>query len=364
MKRIITYLFTYDSGNKGKNVGFVKTDLRGTECSMEVHINGYTGYQGKVKWYLLIADGDGQTLTGIALGEFVLSHGRGSARRKFAIRPIEGTDYDFSQVVGVGIRCGSSGYLASCWKEAHCQAIGKGEFSIWNDREAAGETPAGKDMRKGQDIGELKGMQPNPGGRAEMEQPSMQSGSPGQRTIKSAADETEKRKSNTQEAEKQKLSTPAPGLQGTRNREPEKPESENPEQKKAETKSTDPASAEAKGIGASPTAIDDTGKKSVGQQCLMQEQESIRRIDLSDIKKLPSRNWYLCSNSFLLHGFFNYHYLIIKKVSRDGKEKYYLGVPGIYEKPERVMATLFGFPEFERAEGAPGFGYWLCLLDM
>ena len=117
-------------------------------------------------------------------------------------------------------------------------------------------------------------------------------------------------------------------------------------------------------MGASPTAIDDTGKKSVGQQCPMQEQESIRRIDLSDIKKLPSRNWYLCSNSFLLHGFFNYHYLIIKKVSREGKEKYYLGVPGIYEKPERVMATLFGFPEFERAEGAPGFGYWLCLLDM
>ena len=95
---------------------------------------------------------------------------------------------------------------------------------------------------------------------------------------------------------------------------------------------------------------------------------SIKRIDLADIKKLPKKNWYLCNNSFLLHGFFAYHYLVIKQVEKDGIKKLYLGVPGVYERPEKAMALLFGFPEFDaknsnQPEPIGEFGYWYCLLD-
>lgn len=128
-------------------------------------------------------------------------------------------------------------------------------------------------------------------------------------------------------------------------------------------------------------------------------QEMFRRIDISDIKKLPKKNWYLCNNSFLIHGFFNYHYLIVTEQEENGVKKSYLGVPGIYEKPERMMAMLFGFSDFKtqeeletipdetappqeedwdqemeesnRNENKPEpyslegkFGYWLCILDM
>ena len=104
-----------------------------------------------------------------------------------------------------------------------------------------------------------------------------------------------------------------------------------------------------------------------------------RRIDLSDIRKLPKRNWYLCNNSFLIHGFFNYHYLIVLECEEKNEKRTYLGVPGIYERPERMMALLFGFPDFKletevmdvnspqrstKEEPIGKFGYWLCPLEI
>lgn len=74
---------------------------------------------------------------------------------------------------------------------------------------------------------------------------------------------------------------------------------------------------------------------------------TFRKIDLSQLHDLPSPNWYLTTNSFLLHGFWNYGYLVLKKEVEADKKKLSLGVPGIFEKPEAVMAILFGFPEFE-----------------
>ncbi len=67
------------------------------------------------------------------------------------------------------------------------------------------------------------------------------------------------------------------------------------------------------------------------------------QIELKDLRELPKKYWYLGNNSFLLHGFFNYHYLLLGRLS-DGR--WFLGVPGIYQRQERVMASIFGFPGF------------------
>lgn len=72
-----------------------------------------------------------------------------------------------------------------------------------------------------------------------------------------------------------------------------------------------------------------------------------QKVELNQIRTLPSQNWYLSSNRFLQHGFFSYGYLVLKKEITPTEEVAYLGVPGVYEKPEMVMATLFGFPKFE-----------------
>ena len=74
---------------------------------------------------------------------------------------------------------------------------------------------------------------------------------------------------------------------------------------------------------------------------------SCEKIDLSQIRDLPSPNWHLATNSFLVHGFWNYGYLVLKKEVEEDKEILSLGIPGVFERPEAVMAVFFGFPKFE-----------------
>ncbi len=72
-----------------------------------------------------------------------------------------------------------------------------------------------------------------------------------------------------------------------------------------------------------------------------------KKIQISDIHNLPNSNWHLCNNSFLVHGFSNYGYLLLKTQMEEGVEKTYLGVPGFFERAEMMMAMVFGFEDFE-----------------
>ena len=78
------------------------------------------------------------------------------------------------------------------------------------------------------------------------------------------------------------------------------------------------------------------------------------KIELSDLRELPKKYWYLGNNSFLLHGFFNYHHLLLGKMP-DGR--CFLGVPGVCERQERIMAAFFGFAEYLQE------GVWYHILE-
>lgn len=91
------------------------------------------------------------------------------------------------------------------------------------------------------------------------------------------------------------------------------------------------------------------------------------RLELKDLRLLPKSYWYLGNNSFLLHGFFNYHHLLLGKKEDTQSCQWFLGIPGVFQNPERVMATIFGFPEFRSASESDTklnqFGYWLRSLN-
>ncbi|MGN0298789.1 MAG: DUF6128 domain-containing protein [Lachnospiraceae bacterium] len=70
------------------------------------------------------------------------------------------------------------------------------------------------------------------------------------------------------------------------------------------------------------------------------------KVKPGDLGRLPKENWILGNNSFMLHGYYVHRYLILMKIEQDGKERYLLGVPGIYGNRERFMADMFGFGEF------------------
>lgn len=73
-------------------------------------------------------------------------------------------------------------------------------------------------------------------------------------------------------------------------------------------------------------------------------------------------------NSFLLHGFYSYGHLLVGKMARPGKSRrYFVGVPGVYNNRERVMAAMYGFENFRKSIRRdykhPYFGYWYCVVD-
>lgn len=68
---------------------------------------------------------------------------------------------------------------------------------------------------------------------------------------------------------------------------------------------------------------------------------------------------HLANNSFLLHGYYNYRYIIL---GREADGSFYLGVPGVYYEREKMVALMFGFEAFDCDGGkaeAGRFGYYL-----
>ena len=92
----------------------------------------------------------------------------------------------------------------------------------------------------------------------------------------------------------------------------------------------------------------------------------VRKIQRKDMVCLPRCEWRHANNSFLIHGYYNNHHLIL--TVRDDRLK--LGVPGVYHPQEEKAAESFGFPEFIPAEeldlkltdeeknDREKFGYW------
>ena len=74
------------------------------------------------------------------------------------------------------------------------------------------------------------------------------------------------------------------------------------------------------------------------------------------------KKWSAARNSFIYHGYYNYHHLLFGKAI-DGN--FFLAVPGTYSGKEQQMAVSFGFPVFkESKEKVPGScrGYWCRVL--
>lgn len=90
------------------------------------------------------------------------------------------------------------------------------------------------------------------------------------------------------------------------------------------------------------------------------------KIQRKELSILPRCEWRLANNNFVMHGYYNYHHLVLL----DNGSILKLGVPGIYHEKEAAAARAFGFPEFvdreeitltlqaEECREEERFGYW------
>lgn len=254
MKRFITYLFAYENGVKTQNVGYAKTDIRGEECRMQIHVRKKGTAPAQV--FFLVRD-FAQTLVAIPVAQTVETMQGHVAEVSVHTENIQESGFSMKQMEGVAVVFLGQGYIASCWMDEPQEDFCRGQYRIFEWENA------------------------KPDSVQEDEGP-----------------DTLMMTSETEEA---------------------------------------------------------------------LEQVNYEKTDIAGIRCMPKKYWYLCNNSFLVHGYFSYKYLIIKTVTKGEKTHKYIGVPGICEEPEKMMAMLFGFPEFEAEENRESeeqsFGYWLCPLE-
>lgn len=243
-----------------------------------------------------------ENVIGVELGTMIISYGQGQAIYYFDRNDIEQSGYRLEQVKAVRVECGSQEFLASCWSEEAGNWIAQDISAFTKSENMQADKVADQTQNSNGHTGILQ---------TEPVKPNMAQHNMPHNSVYNPA------RANQQESNAQFN----PGYYNSE--------------------------------GGNLSQLENTASQF--------PQSRIDRIDLADIRRLFPTKQYYANNSFVIHGFMNYSHLIVK--TEDNKK--YLGVPGIYEKPEEMMAKLFGFTEFvdekthseSQSEGA--FGYWL-----
>ena len=385
MKRFVTYLYEYDRTIRGRNVGFIRNDIRNDRCLMDIHIRGLERIKEKAPIYLIVRDGE---CVGIPAGEIVISQGIGNAFLELPGNHIGKTNYNSGDIQAVIVRYGNGKMLLGSYVQHPASDLLSGTFTKW-EAQAIPETPEpSPDAARGEndDSGSIRLVSEIPRGQND----DSSSIRPVSEISRGQNDDSGSIRpvSEIPRGQNDDFDSIRPVFEIQRGQ-------------NDDSGSIRPVSEIQRGQNDN---FDSTRPDALSQQSTEAHAEeklcppTYKRIAITDIRSLPSRNWHLCSNSFLVHGFFCYHYLVLKTVNAPDGTQIYLGVPGIYASQERMMALLFGFNDFEvdtdhitqvdcsptekaqtdsnhdpslsdaaadtlqPSEGT--FGYWLCQLEV
>lgn len=90
----------------------------------------------------------------------------------------------------------------------------------------------------------------------------------------------------------------------------------------------------------------------------------VYRVNKGNFAVLPESMKHILQNSFLVHGLMNYGYLLLFRVDEKAGQ-FGVGVPGVYYEKEKLVAEMFGFPQFwcdGRSDNGK-FGYYLRIVS-
>ena len=89
----------------------------------------------------------------------------------------------------------------------------------------------------------------------------------------------------------------------------------------------------------------------------------VYRVNKGEFAVLPESIKHILQNSFLVHGLMNYGYLLLFRADEKMKQ-FGVGVPGVYYEKEKLVAEMFGFPQFwcDGKSNSGKFGYYLRIV--
>ena len=390
-ERMICYLYEYQDGHKGANVGYVKLEKRGEKCRVLIQMR--RADLATLPQAALFQ----QEKTGVLLIPIgVMRDNNGSMKGQYEgnVDNLAGTGLSLDDVHGVLVYVEEGHYFASTW---NLEQIDAWQLRWWqgNQHEDAGkaealpeggnEAPQNKVVSSDSSNGTpqntiISSDSSNETSQNKVVSSDSSNGTPQNMDV--SAD-------SSSEAPQKEVASSERGINTPRKEVVSSGSGSNIAQKFADHLASAQAGISRKPENASMERCSQSAEvtgQSICGSCPFQRKEldygkkmlltfpvmrpfgerypgQCVRIEPQDIGCLPMRMWSLSGNPFLMQGYFQYRHLIFM----EWEKGYVIGVPGIYSNMMQSKAENAGFREFiaicgqKNCRGA--FGYWLMPLD-
>ena len=319
-QRMVSYLYRYDKGIKGKNTGYARIERNDRRCRVTIRLQDTVSVSPSVFFFIQNEGG----MQRIPAGKLARNGSGFAGRVETPVDRMAGSEYAFDRIDGIYLSGPENVFYATTWKDITVSgAAPEKEADGWkaeDDRDAGNRSDAG-----------------------------------------SGSEESRPQAENTASTEIRQESERAEPVQ--------RRQDALDDALQAATGLEEASSAEASSVEAcSRRERPDFGERMLSVFPKMypfeiDEMGECVRIDLKDIGNLPVAYWSLAGNPFLLRGYYCYRHLIFACI---GRQEYAVGVPGIYSEDNSKWAKecrMLRFQPLSRVKDRHGaFGYWLIAV--
>lgn len=317
---MVSYLYRYDKGIKGKNTGYARIERNDRRCRVTIRLQDTVSVSPSVFFFIQNEGG----MQRIPAGKLARNGSGFAGRVETPVDRMAGSEYAFDRIDGIYLSGPENVFYATTWKDITVSgAAPEKEADGWkaeDDRDAGNRSDAGS-------------------GSEESRPQAVNTASTEIRQESERAEPVQRRQDALDDA-----------LQ-------------------AATGLEEASSAEASSVEAcSHRERPDFGERMLSVFPKMypfeiDEMGECVRIDLKDIGNLPVAYWSLAGNPFLLRGYYCYRHLIFACI---GRQEYAVGVPGIYSEENSKWAKecrMLRFQPLSKVKDRHGaFGYWLIAV--
>lgn len=317
---MVSYLYRYDKGIKGKNTGYARIERNDRRCRVTIRLQDTVSVSPSVFFFIQNEGG----MQRIPAGKLARNGSGFAGRVETPVDRMAGSEYAFDRIDGIYLSGPENVFYATTWKDITVSgAAPEKEADGWkaeDDRDAGNRSDAGS-------------------GSEESRPQAVNTASTEIRQESERAEPVQRRQDALDDA-----------LQ-------------------AATGLEEASSAEAPSVEAcSRRERPDFGERMLSVFPKMypfeiDEMGECVRIDLKDIGNLPVAYWSLAGNPFLLRGYYCYRHLIFACI---GRQEYAVGVPGIYSEENSKWAKecrMLRFQPLSKVKDRHGaFGYWLIAV--
>lgn len=317
---MVSYLYRYDKGIKGKNTGYARIERNDRRCRVTIRLQDTVSVSPSVFFFIQNEGG----MQRIPAGKLARNGSGFAGRVETPVDRMAGSEYAFDRIDGIYLSGPENVFYATTWKDITVSgAAPEKEADGWkaeDDQDAGNRSDAGS-------------------GSEESRPQAVNTASTEIRQESERAEPVQRRQDALDDA-----------LQ-------------------AATGLEEASSAEASSVEAcSRRERPDFGERMLSVFPKMypfeiDEMGECVRIDLKDIGNLPVAYWSLAGNPFLLRGYYCYRHLIFACI---GRQEYAVGVPGIYSEENSKWAKecrMLRFQPLSKVKDRHGaFGYWLIAV--